>query len=916
MADTSKNVTAVDSVEPEPFEDEVPARVGRFVVLKTLGSGGMGVVYSAYDEELDRKVAIKILQSELGVGTKGRARLVREAQALARLSHPNVVQVYEVGEFEDQVYIVMEYIDGDDGRTWGAQRHPWREVVAVYLAAGRGLAAAHRKGLIHRDFKPANFIVSPDGRTRVLDFGLAREAEAPTDTLPKSRLSELESLGVRSSCGSDKLTKTGAVMGTPAYMPPEVLHGKFADERSDQFSFCVSLYEAVYGSRPFDAGTAIESMMRTMSGELLPAPPNTPVPPWLRRVLAQGLRTEPAERFESMDALLDEIATKTRDGRRSATLLVGGAIAAAAIGGWWATRQDDATCSGSEAQIAEVWNPEIERELSGAFGELDAPFASAAWSTAAAELDDYARTWAQAHRDNCEATRIRREQSERILDLRVACLAEGRRALVAKLESFREPTFEVAERLLRSVGELPAVANCSDLERLTDSTPAPPPEEVEQVETLRQQIALAEALGSAARHERALTEFEHAEALQSALRYQGLLPTYALARARHELETGHAERAVEVLRRGFFTAIAQDNLHVAAQLATMLVNASTRVSATDAALEWAEHAESLIVASGDDDSLRRLLLAFLARAYADRGEWDEAEKHGEAALELAREPLDRVLPLGALAEVYRQRGKWAKANDALSHTYEIFLEEWGADHPETVIALANYGFAQLKQGEIEDARETLERAAEQVIVVHGPRSGGAATVLNNIAGVLEREGRYEEAIGYFQQVYEIRLEVLGEKHPLTAHPVNNLGNAYVGLANYEKAAEHFRRAREMLIEAHHPDHPHVAFPTTGLADVAYAQGRWDDAARFYRRVAEIRVAAKSAPEDVGFARLQLARSLWHLEDEREQAVALAESELSRLRSVSDTSPDLKFVIEDLEKLLEGDVEPKAAPPQR
>lgn len=914
MADESKNATVADPDAPEPMHDEAPARVGRFVVLQTLGSGGMGVVYSAYDEELDRKVAIKILQSHLGVGTQGRARLVREAQALARLSHPNVVQVYEVGEFEDQVYIVMEYIDGEDGRTWGAERHPWQEVVAVYAAAGRGLAAAHRKGLIHRDFKPANFIVSPDGRTRVLDFGLAREAEAPGDVPPQSAPPELESLGNRLSSGSDKLTKTGAVMGTPAYMPPEVMHGKSADERSDQFSFCVALYEAVYGSRPFDEGTVVETMMRTMSGEILPAPPNTPVPPWLRRILARGLRNEPSERFESMDALLEEIASKTGGGRRSLTLLVGGTVAAVAIGGWWGTRQEDATCSGSEAKITGVWNQDVERELSSAFGELDAPFASAAWSTAAVEIDDYAQSWARAHRDNCEATRIRREQSERILDVRAACLAEGRRALAAKLESFREPTSKVAERLLRSVGELPSVANCSDIERLTDSTPAPPAHEVEQVEALRQQVALADALASAARHERADAEFERASELQSALDYQGLVPTYALARGSLLLEMGRGAEGVEVFRKGFFAAVAQDNLHAAAKLATKLVDASTRMSRTDASLEWAEHAESLIVASGDED-LRRLLLGYLARAHDSRGEWDEAEKYGRASLELAREPLDHVLPLAALAQVYRQRGKWTQANDALSQTYEIYLEEWGAEHPDTVTSLANYGFAQLKQGKLTDARETLERAAEQTISVYGPRSERAATVLNNIAGVLEREGRFEQAIGYFQQVYEIRLEVLGEKHPLTAHPVNNLGNAYIGLTDYEKAAEHFGRAREMLIEAHHADHPHVAFPTAGLADVAYAQKRWDDAARHYRRVAEIRVAAKAAPEDIGFARLQIARSLWHLETDRDEALALARSELERLRAVTDTSPDLKLIIEDLEDLLDGNPEPKITKPE-
>ena len=315
--------TAISSSNPgreftvidDAFAREVmPTRIGRFAVLRRLGAGGMGVVYAGYDEELDRRVAIKVVREDT-VGTHGRARMLREAQAMAKLSHPNVVQVYEVGELDDQVFVAMEFIRGKTLTDWlSAEERTWEEILEVFLQAGRGLAAAHRQGLVHRDFKPDNVLVDNDGRARVLDFGLARAENGRRDVEDDSALIRLGATN-HSELRRD-LTMVGTILGTPAFMSPEQHLGRPADARSDQFSFCVALYIALYEQAPFAGETLGELMETVTSGALRKPPATTRVPPSVFQALATGMATETAERFPSMDTLLGALSPETPDGRR------------------------------------------------------------------------------------------------------------------------------------------------------------------------------------------------------------------------------------------------------------------------------------------------------------------------------------------------------------------------------------------------------------------------------------------------------------------------------------------------------------------------------------------------------------------------------------------------------------------------
>jgi len=303
-------------------------RIGRFRVLQRLGQGSMGVVFAGMDDQLRRGVALKLLHGAVGASESERkARLLREAQVLAKLEHPNLVQVHEVGEHDGRLYMAMELVDGrtlDDfqrGRGWTA-------LLPLYIAAGRGLAAAHAESVVHRDFKPHNVLVDQKGEVRVVDFGLARESAGDE---PRTA----ENLGLHEGAIERPhvdLTATGVVPGTPAYMAPELFGGRSASPASDQFSFCVALYEAVYGRRPFAGSCLPDVIAAAKDGQILPPPPDRSVPRWLFEVLERGLAARPERRYPSMRALLAELE---RDRARPWKQAGMASVAALVIGGAW-----------------------------------------------------------------------------------------------------------------------------------------------------------------------------------------------------------------------------------------------------------------------------------------------------------------------------------------------------------------------------------------------------------------------------------------------------------------------------------------------------------------------------------------------------------------------------------------------------
>jgi serine/threonine protein kinase len=500
------------------------ASIGRYVILGWVGRGAMGEVYGAYDPDLDRKLAIKLLRVRRGssVGSvDGKTRLLREAQAIAKLSHPNVVVVHDVGTYEDRVFIAMEFIEGGTLTFWlHAKPRTWQEILKVFIAAGRGLQHAHEANLVHRDFKPDNVMVRVDGEVRVMDFGLVRyidlenEAERPSEpqaagTLPEppapvpvepildatldvGRPGEAANLPAGGQTAQHtKLTQTGAMLGTPAYMAPEQFVGQTADARTDQFSFCVALYEALYGVRPFDGVTLAELTGNVLSGHVRQPPARTQVPVAVWRVLRRGLSTMPSDRYPSMTQLVTDLERAARP--RANTLMAVGAgfvlLLAVAGGLIWREVSRESLCAVPEDRFDGVW------EDSGSSGSRRAAIelgfrtsgqanvrtsstgrsSSWGWSNAVSRanftnvsrlLDKYVADWSAAYKDACEATNYRRDQSAQVLDLRMSCLTDRLNELRALSDSLVTPSRQMIDNATRAVESLGSVDRCSSVDVL------------------------------------------------------------------------------------------------------------------------------------------------------------------------------------------------------------------------------------------------------------------------------------------------------------------------------------------------------------------------------------------------------------------------------------------------------------------
>ena len=424
-----------------PPASRLPAgsRVGRYQILDRVGRGGMGEVYAAYHPDLDRRIALKVVH-ESGVAAADRqARLLREARAIARLSHPNVVAVYDAGTVADRVYFAMEFVEGMTIDRWlAAAGRSWREILRVFIAAGRGLEAAHAAGLVHRDFKPQNVMIARDGSVRVMDFGLARLSAVESASSAPAVAPPPPSDGQPATALST-VTQAGTVVGTPAYMSPEQFRGDPADARSDQFSFCVSLYEALYGVRPFRGENLLSLTMSVTEGELQPADAAAKhgVPVWIRRAITRGLRPDPADRFPSMQALIDRLEDDpaVRRRRRLGAGTVVAVVVATMLVAWQNTSRrraaaereiarhvDEATRATAEARKAASEARTLRQDAFAAFDRPDRRTGELLWRQARALLPRADTSYDRAERSFETAFTLdsSREQHRRgLADLRL-----------------------------------------------------------------------------------------------------------------------------------------------------------------------------------------------------------------------------------------------------------------------------------------------------------------------------------------------------------------------------------------------------------------------------------------------------------------------------------------------------------------
>ncbi|MGE5186958.1 MAG: protein kinase domain-containing protein [Acidobacteriota bacterium] len=686
--------------------------LGRYVVLSELGRGGMSVVYTAYDPQLDRRVALKVVRGEM-LSEAHRARLHREAQALARLSHPAVVTVFDVGDLESDTFVAMELVDGMSLRDWLKTPRRWREVVKVIVAAGRGLAAAHAAGIVHRDVKPGNIVISQTGAVKLVDFGLARDlgdrsvesgdlvsGEPSVDTTDSASSSSSS----RMSRPLDAITELGHVVGTPAYMPPEQRGRSVdADERSDQFSLCATLYEALYGQRPFavskkqlvdrdEALTVAERPGADTRTLAAPPPKDTDVPAWLQKVVHRGLAVEPNARYPSVEALLDEL---DRDPARTRARIAAGAgallgVAALAIAASWKlmparTQVELPNCDDGSARLAAIWNAERRAALARAPAAQQTPWGAGAVDAFAAQVDRYADAWKAMHLETCRATRIERSQSEEAMDLRMACLDRRLAGLGELVTLMADADQDALRKAGEVVGNLPPVADCADVRALrqvvrrpTDPAIAAKLAAVDgDLAKLSAQYALGNSNKTVALADRVIAEARatsYAPPLAHALYWRGR----ALA------DRGSGGDAEAMFDETFSTALGAGEDAMAADAAARLAQEALWAAKLGEFDRWLRIARSLAARAG----------ATGVTAFADQLGCMVNHYYGKARTRLAclRELAARREAAGGPSEwlvtmlgiAASEAGEPAESIHWLERGVELARDEYGVDHPRTL----------------------------------------------------------------------------------------------------------------------------------------------------------------------------------------------------------------------------------------
>ncbi len=791
-ADVEVTLAEGESALPQavsPFEQgEV---LGRYVTLDTLGSGGMGIVLSAYDSKLDRRVALKLLHPHTRTDPENHARLIREAQALAKLSHPGVVAVYDVGEVRGQVFIAMEFIDGPNLRRWTHEaKRSAAEVIAVFRDAARGLIAAHDAGIVHRDFKPDNVLIGPGGRAHVTDFGLALESYAAVP-------SQNESSRAGSSTASSRLTETGMVMGTPAYMPVEQHAGKPTDHRSDQFSFCVSFYEALYGVRPFCGANGTELCQSIKRGQIPPPPPGVSVPRRVHRAILKGLALKPESRHASMRELLRAITAPTRN-RRTWVLggIVGLCVGAGAVASAEPTQRP---CSSFQRTIEEVYGSQQRSEIRAAFKSTKLPHADASFESTARTLDAFTKDWAAVAADACLATE-RGETSEHMLDLRMNCLNRARSRLSATIEVLRQANKEVVQQGVALASSQDELELCSDLDALQRTTVLPTDAaEADEATALFAALDRVEAMRSAGKKEEAKMLFADYEPRLAKSSFPPVVAYAGWIRGRLLGTDNNAAAAMEHFKRAYVVSLENGMDGLAATTASSI---GFYASEFRVDLEQADHylqiAGALAKASGSAH-VQAAVAGNLVALRIRQSRFDEALEAARSGLALAQSPkTPRPLVVAyahlALARVLRHRDGPRSAIPSILEARDYVLEELGSTHPVLVGIYSEQASVAREIGNYDDAFVHANAALEQARAAFGEGSLDEAYELANVATVAGSLGRKREALDMLARVDEVFARAQGETHPSRAGVMNNRAVIFTELSDWDGAEAAFAGA--------------------------------------------------------------------------------------------------------------------------
>jgi tetratricopeptide (TPR) repeat protein len=683
-------MSSLDTTSPEDFDvawDD--ARVGRYVFRRLLGSGGMGVVVAAHDPELDREVAIKLVGADV---TADEDHALREAQAMAQLSHPNVVQVYEVIRLGARTAIVMQLVEGEDLGAWQTrEERSWRAVIEVYVQAARGLAAAHRAGIVHRDFKPSNVLIDRDGIVRVTDFGLARRASD-------------EAMGAA----------TG-LAGTPAYMAPEQHRGEAVDARTDQWALGCALFEALYGRRPFPADDRAALATAVVRGEIEPEPASSPVPRRIRAAVRRALATDPDDRFASVDELVDAVSVTPR--RVHYAIAAAIAITALVAVSLVASRRGPAACEGLDAPMRATWTDAIRSQLHTRLLATGVGLPAATVERALHGFDTYATKWTAMRTRVCKDAQ-QGVRSADALDTRMRCLDRHLSAMSGVVDGLAAGSGATLRAASDAVAQLQPVTECSDAKDAT-ARPANPALRGE-IDAAESTLARAVAFVSLGQFESAVPLADRAAAVGEHAAAPSLMARALVVRGECEDRLGHFAASLVTLQRAARAAAkAHDN--------TALVDALSRAFLVDGdhlghrgdALRTRPFIELALENAGQPDAERAEWLHYLAILL-----YDDSTQVAEAAAD-ERESLairQRTLPP--------------------DHVYVI----------DSIETLANIEAA---REHFDESKRLLEQVRDARVAARGPNDALVSAVYNNL-GVLEiRRGDLLAAVDYLERAVDI-----------------------------------------------------------------------------------------------------------------------------------------------------------------
>lgn len=750
----------------EPIQVDLGTRIGRYRVDDLLGAGGMGVVYSAFDPALDRSVALKLIRPSVSDPKHYRARLLREARALAAIAHPNVVAAYDVGTHEGSVYVAMELVQGRTLTRWVLDDRPsWPAIVEAFRAAGAGLAAAHRAGIVHRDFKPDNVLIDQGGAIKVTDFGLANLERAEE----LSRDSDGEPMEPTApdglELGGATLTQAGMVVGTPVFMSPEQLRGNEVDFRSDIFAFCVSLYMALWDQRPFE-GDGVDELLRACMTTAPRRPPaNSAVPSWVRRVIVRGLSADPSERQASMVAVCKALAPRSR--RRRVRWFAGATAAAGIVAPvvWSDTVLVAAPnpCEVGARRIERVWSSERRDEIAGALASVDSS-TSVPTDRILEILDASARSWVRSFRETCEANR---GSSER--DRTRVCLDRWLGGFDQAVTLLGSSDAAVARRAVSIVSAVGEPEQC--VGGLESRRPTPPPHIAVSVERARDRLSRALVLIRGGRYEDALGIVRGVRRDAAALEFTPL-QVEATRRWGDTLDlVGKLEPAREAYTEAFWLAQASGYDYEAAEAATNLVFLTgERLFDVEEAETWARHAQSSIARLEDADMISNALLSNMALVSMRRGQYAVAQLQLELAVAIAESKLGpddhRVSNLLVnLASAHHRQDQFDRAAELYLRALEIRRQHYGGRHPMVADTLMNLASSTKRQGDLDGALRLYEAAQRMFVQTLGPDHPSVATVHLNIALLLDDMKRYDEIEAHLDRALSILQPLLGPDHP-------------------------------------------------------------------------------------------------------------------------------------------------------